>query len=54
MNEGLIERCKSDGYVVMEGLVSRSEVAELREEAEKRCLEWGNAVARNSDATSSD
>jgi len=54
MNEGLIERYGRDGYVVMEELVSRSEVTELREEAEKLCLEKGAALARDSDATSSD
>ena len=54
MNEGLIERYGRDGYVVMEDLVSRSEVTELREEAEKLCLEKGAALARDSDATSSD
>ena len=47
MNEGLIERYGRDGYVVMEDLVSRSEVTELREEAEKLCLEKGAALARD-------
>jgi phytanoyl-CoA hydroxylase len=54
MNEGLIERYERDGYMVMEDLVSRSEVTELREEAEKLCLERGTALARDSDARSSD
>ena len=54
MNEGLIERYQRDGYVVMEDLVSHSEVTELREEAEKLCLEKGAALARGSDATSSE
>jgi phytanoyl-CoA hydroxylase len=54
MNEGLIERYERDGYVVMEDLVSRSEVTELREEAEKLCLEKGAALSRDSDPTSSD
>lgn len=39
MNQGLIDRCERDGYVAVEDLVSRSEVTELREEAEKLCLE---------------
>ena len=52
MNEDLIERYQRDGYVVMEDLVSRSEVTELREEAEKLCLERGAGLARKSEATS--
>ena len=54
MSEGLIERYERDGYLAMEDLVSRSEVTELREEAEKLCLEKGGALARDSGAASSD
>jgi phytanoyl-CoA hydroxylase len=54
MNENLIERYRRDGYLVMEDLVSRSEVMELREEAEKLCLEQGAALARDADPASSD
>ena len=54
MNEGLIERYERDGYVAMENLVSRSEVTELREEAEKLCLEKGAALARDARPASSD
>jgi phytanoyl-CoA hydroxylase len=54
MSEGLTARYERDGYVVIGGLVSRSEVTELREEAEKLCLEKGGALARDSDAASSD
>ena len=47
--ETLIERYQRDGYLVMEDLVSRSEVTELREEAEKLCLERRAALARDAD-----
>jgi phytanoyl-CoA hydroxylase len=54
MSEDLTARYERDGYVVIGGLVSRSEVTELREEAEALCLEKGAALASDSDAPSSD
>ena len=54
MNDGLLERYRRDGYVAIEGLVSPRDVAALREEAARLCLEKGKALGGGSLTTSSD
>ena len=54
MTDGLLERYRRDGYVMIEDLVGPQEVTELRDEAARLCLEKGKALGGASDMTQSD
>jgi hypothetical protein len=51
MTDGLFERYRRDGYVVIEDLIAPREVTELRDEAARLCVEKGPALSGASDMT---